>query len=191
MTLNRLFSRFLDRTDFIYCVSQKILFRLGLIVQVIGLAILAVLYPLENPFFTIGIMVFEIGVLFASVPFLGSCSWLDKAVCFLTIIGILLQFLGFYAPEEYAGLIIISGVGIISAAASVITGNMLYSLKLNRGLFVLVILFLVMPLINILFNVNHVLNAAAFSSLFILLLFFTGKTLRQLPRRNPRNQVTL
>jgi len=187
MILNRLFSFLVGRTDFIYYVSQKILFRLGLVIQVIGLAILAVLYPLESPFFTIGIMLFEIGVLFSSLPFLGSSSWLDKAVCFLTVIGILVQFLGFYAPEEYAGLIIISGVGLISAAAAVITGNALYSLKLNRGLFVLVIFFPVMPLINILFNVNHVLNAAVLSSLFLLLLFLTGKTLRQLHRRNPRN----
>ena len=46
-----------------YGRRHDISYRAGLVMQVLGAAVLAVLYPLESPFYTVGIMLFNAGAL--------------------------------------------------------------------------------------------------------------------------------
>jgi hypothetical protein len=73
--------------------------------------VLAVLYPLASPFYTAGIMLFEIGVLLSAIYLLVWISWVKKIILGLVLIGLMLQVAGYFvAPEQYAGPVLIAGM---------------------------------------------------------------------------------
>ena len=92
-----------------YGRRHDISYRAGLIMQVLGAAVLAVLYPLENPFYTIGIMVFNAGALLSGIYLFVWMSWVKKIILGSIIIGIPLQIIGLYGPPQYSGTIILAG----------------------------------------------------------------------------------
>ena len=52
----------------------------GLVLQVIGAAVLAVLYPIQSPFYAVGIMLFEAGVLLSGIFLLVWMSAVKKII---------------------------------------------------------------------------------------------------------------
>lgn len=165
---------------------QDIAYRVGLIMQVLGTALLAVLYPLGNPFYSIGIMLFESGVLLSAVFFFYEKLWAKKTLLVTVLAGIVLQVYGLYAPEEYAGSIIIGGIGIVCAGAAGMAGKEAYCFKYREGWLLMLFGFPVMVLVNLLGKENRLFNSIGFSLVFLLLLSLTGKKLKQslLPPQN-------
>jgi len=153
-------------------------FRAGLVLQVLGAALLAVLYPLENPFYTVGIMLFELGVLLSALYLLVWKFWIRMCIRASVVVGLVLQVSGFYVPEQYAGMVIISGIGLVCAGAAAMAGKEAYCFKYREG-WLLMSGFPIMVLINLLAKENHIVNSLGFSVLFLLLLSLAGRKLRQ------------
>jgi len=158
---------------------QNFFLHTGLILQTLGLATLAVLYPLENPFYTVGILTFEGGVLLSSLTFFVIRHRSLIIIFVLALVALSIQFFGLSAPEEYAGSIIIGGIWLICTLAALMAGGIGFVLKLPWFFLLLLFAFPVIPLMNFFCKVNHVFNAVGFSSLFLVQLFLTGKKLQQ------------
>jgi uncharacterized integral membrane protein len=161
-----------------YGKRHDISYRAGFIMQVLGLGILAVLYPLESPFYTIGIMLFEAGALLAAVYLLVWMTWIKKVILGAIVVGIALQVAGFYAPEQHAGSIIIAGIGLVCAGAAGMAGKEAYCFAWREG-WMLMWLYPIVIFANLFMNAGLVFNTLAFSALFILNLFLAGKKLKQ------------
>ena len=157
---------------------QDIASRVGLIMQVLGAAVLAVLYPLGNPFYSLGIMLFEAGVLLAAAFIFCEKSWAGKIIGMAMLAGLALQVYGFYAPEEHAGLMILSGIGFVCAGAVGIAGKETCCSKYREG-WILMLTLTTLVLANLFGKENHILNAVGFSILFLVLLSRTHNKLRQ------------
>jgi uncharacterized integral membrane protein len=162
-----------------YGRRHDISYRIGLMMQVLGSAMLAVLYPLGSPFYTVGIMLFEAGVFLAAVYLLVWKSWIKKIILASVLTGFVLQCLGFYAPEEYAGSVIIGGIGMICAGAAGMAGKEAYCFRYWEGWILMLLGFPLMVLENLLGRENHVFNSIGFSFLFVVLLSLAGKKLRE------------
>lgn len=161
-----------------YGRRHDISYRIGLIMQVVGLGALAVLYPLANPFYTLGIMLFEVGALLSATYLLVWMSWIKKIILGSVLIGLPLQIIGSFAPEQYAGSIIIAGIGFVCVGAAGMAGKEAYCFSYREG-WMLMWLYPIMVLANLLGKENRVVNSLGFSALFILLLSLVGKKLRQ------------
>jgi uncharacterized integral membrane protein len=163
-----------------YGRRHDISYRTGLVMQVLGAAILAVLYPLENPFYTVGIMVFEAGVFLSAVFLL---VWMRPVKIFIlvtVIVGLALQVAGaFFAPEHYAGSVIIVGIGFVCIGAAGMVGKEAYCFGYREGWLLALIGFPIMVLANLMGRENIIFNSVGFSVLFLLLLSLTGKKLKQ------------
>ena len=154
-------------------------YRAGLILQVLGVAVLAVLYPLESPFYSIGIMLFEAGVLLSGIFLLVWMSLVKKFLLGSIITGIALQVAGFYIQEQYAGITIIAGIGLVCVGACGMVGKEAYCFGYREGWLLMLLAFPFMVLANLLGKENHVLNSIGFSIVFLLLLSLVGKKLKQ------------
>ncbi|NTW66314.1 MAG: hypothetical protein HGB21_08425, partial [Nitrospirae bacterium] len=145
----------------------------------LGAAVLAVLYPLANPFYTIGIMLFNAGALLSGIYLLVWMSWVKKVILGSILIGIPLQVLGWmYAPEQYAVSVILAGIALVCIGAGGIVGKEAYCFDYREG-WMLLWLYPILVLAN-LFGMSHpVFNALGFSAVFLLLLSLTGKKLKQ------------
>ena len=162
-----------------YGRRHDISYRAGLVLQVLGAAVLAVLYPIENPFYTVGIMLFELGVLISAIYLLVWITWIKKIILVSVIAGIALQVSGMYVPEQYAGRVMIAGVGLVCVAAAGMAGKEAYCFGYREGWLLMQAAFPIMVLANLLFKENHIFNSLGFSIVFILLLSLTGKKLKQ------------
>jgi uncharacterized integral membrane protein len=162
-----------------YGRPHDITYRAGLVIQVLGAAVLAVLYPLESPFYTAGIMLFEAGVLLSAIYLLVWISWVKKVILGAVLTGIALQAAGFYAPEQHAGTVIITGIGLVCAGAGGIVGKEAYCFGYREGWMLMMFVLPVMVLTNLLGKENHIFNSLGFSVLFLLLLSLAGKKLKQ------------
>lgn len=162
-----------------YGRRHDVSYRAGLVMQVLGAAVLAVLYPIENPFYTVGIMIFELGVLIAAIYLLVWISWIKKIILGSVIAGIGLQAAGFYVPEHYAGRVMIAGIGLVCVGAAGMAGKEAYCFGYREGWLLMQVGFPVMVLANLLAKENHIFNAIGFSAVFLLLLSLVGKKLRQ------------
>jgi len=117
-----------------YGRRHDIFYRSGLVIQVLGPAALAVLYPLESPFYTIGILVFNVGALLSAIYLLVWISWIKKIILGSVVIGIPLQVLGWmYAPEQYAVSVIIAGIGLVCVGAGGMAGKEAYCFAYREG----------------------------------------------------------
>ncbi|MGC1453871.1 MAG: DUF2301 domain-containing membrane protein [Nitrospirota bacterium] len=163
-----------------YGRRHDISYRTGLVMQVLGAAILAVLYPLENPFYTAGIMVFEAGVFLSAIYLL---VWMRPVKIFIlvtVIVGLALQVAGaFSAPEHYAGSVIIVGIGFVCIGAAGMVGKEAYCFGYREGWLLALIGFPIMVLANLMGRENIIFNSLGFSVLFLLLLSLAGKKLKQ------------
>ena len=162
-----------------YGRRHDISYRTGLVLQVLGAAALAVLYPIENPFYTAGIMLFELGVLISAIYLLVWISWIKKIVLLSVIAGIALQVGGMYVPEQYAGRVMIAGIGLVCVGAAGMAGKEAYCFGYREGWLLMQIGFPVMVLANFFLKENHIFNTVGFSALFLLLLSLVGKKLKQ------------
>lgn len=161
-----------------YGRRHDIAYRAGLILQVLGAGVLAVLYPLESPFFSAGIMLFEAGALLSAVYLLVWISWIKKIILGSVLAGIALQFAGYHAPEQYAGSVIIAGIGLVCVGAAGLAGKEAYCFAYREG-WTLMWLYAVMALANLMGRPGRLFNAVGFSAVFLLILFLTGKKLKQ------------
>jgi uncharacterized integral membrane protein len=162
-----------------YGRRHDIFYRAGLVIQVLGTAVLAVLYPLESPFYTIGILVFNAGALLSAVTLLVWISWIKKIILGSVLIGIPVQILGWmYAPEQYAVSVILAGIGLVCVGAGGIVGKEAYCFAYREG-WMLLWLYPTLVLVNLIGMSHPVFNALGFSAAFLLLLSLTGKKLKQ------------
>lgn len=162
-----------------YRRRHDILYRAGMVMQALGLGILAVLYPLQHPFYTVGIMLFEAGILLSAVYLLVWISWIKNIILGSAIFGIVLQIAAYnFAPEQYAGNIIIAGIGFVCVGAAGLAGREAYCFAWREG-WVLMWSYPVVVFANLLWRESRVFNSLAFSALFLLDLFITGRKLRQ------------
>ena len=161
-----------------YGRRHDIFYRAGLIVQVLGATVLAVLYPLANPFYTIGIMLFNAGALLSAVYLLVWMSWIKKIIVGSILIGIPLQIIGLYAPPQYSGTIILVGIGLVCVGAGGMAGKEAYCFSYREG-WMLLWLYPILIVANLMGKENRVFNALGFSAAFLLLLSLTGKKLKQ------------
>src|SRR3990170_2522118 len=136
-----------------YGRRHDISYRAGFVMQVLGMGILAVLYPLDSPFYTIGIMLFEAGALLAAVYLLVWMTWIKKVILGSIVTGIALQAAGFYAPEQYAGSIIIAGIGLVCAGAAGLAGKEAYCFQYCEGR-MLMWLYPIVIVANLVLDVN-------------------------------------
>ncbi len=170
-----------------YGRRQDLSYRSGMVLQVVGAGILAVLYPMGNPFYSAGIMVFDLGVLLSGIFLLVWMSLIKRFVLGAILVGIPLQIAGLYAPPEYAGTIIITGIGLVCAAAAAMAGKEAYCFGWREGRILKWSLPAVVVL-NLIARENRPINSLAFSAIFILFLSLTGKKLRQ-PTADCRHQT--
>lgn len=162
-----------------YGRRHDISYRTGLALQVLGAAVLAVLYPLENPFYTLGIMVFELGVLLSATFLLVWVSWVKKIILGSVLFGLTLQVVAYFiGPEQYAGSALIAGIGFVCAGAAGMVGKEARYFGYREG-WLLMSGFPLMVLENLIGRENRIFNSLGFSALFLLLLSLTGKKLRQ------------
>jgi uncharacterized integral membrane protein len=162
-----------------YGRRHDIFYRAGLVIQVLGAAVLAVLYPLESPFYSVGILVFNAGALLSAVTLLVWISWIKKIIVGSILIGIPVQILGWmYAPEQYAVSVIIAGIGLVCAGAGGMAGKEAYCFAYREG-WALMWLYALLVLANLMGVSHRVLNSLGFSAAFLLLLSLAGKKLRQ------------
>ncbi len=161
---------------------RGIAYRAGLLLQALGAAVTAVLYPLEHPFYTIGLMLFEAGVLLAAVLQLVRTSWFKWTVAGSVFFGLALQVAGsFFIPEHYAGSVIIAGIGFVCAGAAAMAGREAYCFGYGEGWVLMAVGFPFMVFGNLFGKENRIFNSLGFSLLFLLLLSLSGKKLRQHP----------
>jgi uncharacterized integral membrane protein len=162
-----------------YRRRHDISYRAGLVAQVLGAAVLAVLYPLGSPFYTLGIMLFNAGALLSGIYLLVWMSWVKKIILGSILIGIPLQVLGWmYAPEQYAVSVILAGIGLVCVGAGGMVGKEAYCFAYREG-WMLLWLYPVLVLANMLGISHPIFNALGFSAAFLLLLSLTGKKLQQ------------
>ncbi len=164
---------------FAYGRWQDIAYRTGLVLQVLGAAVLAVLYPLQSPFYTLGIMLFEAGVLLSGIFLLVWRPAVKKLIIGSILTGLALQVAGFHVQEQYAGLMIIAGIGMVCMGAAGMAGKEAYCFGYREGWLLMLPAFPFMVLVNLLGKENHVLNSIGFSIIFLLLLSLAGKKLKQ------------
>ena len=81
-------------------------------------------------------------------------------------------------PEQYAGTVLIIGIGLVSVGAGGMAGKEAYCFGYREG-WLLMLLFPAMVLVNLLGKENHIFNSLGFSVIFLLMLSLTGKKLRQ------------
>jgi uncharacterized integral membrane protein len=161
-----------------YRRRHDISYRAGLIVQVLGTAVLAVLYPMANPFYSIGIMLFNAGALLSGTYLLVWMSWVKKIILGSILIGIPLQIIGLYAPPQYSGTVILLGIGLVCIGAGGMVGKEAYCFAYREG-WVIMWLLPIIILANLLGRENVVYNSLFFSGLFLLYLSLVGKKLKQ------------
>ncbi|HSQ78014.1 MAG TPA: DUF2301 domain-containing membrane protein [Nitrospirota bacterium] len=163
-----------------YGRRHDIAYRTGLVLQVLGAAVLAVLYPLESPFYTAGIMLFELGVLLSATYLLVWMSWVKKIIVGSVLIGLVLQVVAYLVgPEQYAGSAMIAGIGFVYAGAAGMAGKEAYCFGYREGWLLMMIGFPFMVLENLIGRESRIFNSLGFSVLFLLLLSLTGKKLKQ------------
>jgi len=162
-----------------YGRRHDISYRVGLVLQVLGAGLLAVLFPLESPFYSAGIMLFETGVLLSGIYVPIERSWVRKIVLGSVVLGFVLQIIGFNATAQHAGTIIIAGIGFVCAAAAGMMSKEAYGLGYREGGLLMMFAFPVLVLINLMNKESFQFNTIGFAILFLLLLFTTGKKLRQ------------
>ena len=179
MSTNPTLEEQIVKAGLFYGRRKDIAYRAGLVLQVLGAAVLAVLYPLESPFYTIGIMLFEAGVLLSGIFLLVWMSVVKKIILGSILTGLALQIAGFYAQEQNAGIMILAGIGLVCAGAAGMVGKEAYCFGYREGWLLMMVGFPVMVLVNLLGKENRVLNSIGFSIVFLLLLSLTGKKLRQ------------
>ena len=164
-----------DRRRFAYTV--------GLVLQLLGMATLAVLYPMGSPFYSAGIMLFELGILLSAVFLAVSSRWFKTFLLSTIIAGIPLQIYGMLAaPAEQAGAIVLAGIGLVCLGGSGIAGKEAYCFTFREG-WVLAVLYPLLVLVNLVGKEARIMNALGFSAVFLLLLSLTGKKLGQQPTR--------
>ena len=162
-----------------YGRRHDIAYRAGLVLQVLGAALLAVLYPLQSPFYTVGIMLFEAGALLSAMFLLVWMSVVKKFIIGSVLTGLALQVAGFYVQEQYAGPMIIAGLGLVCAGVAGMMGKEAYCFGYREGWLLMLLAFPFMVLVNLLGRENPVLNSTGFSVIFLLLLSLVGKKMKQ------------
>jgi uncharacterized integral membrane protein len=96
------------------------------------------------------------------------------------MIGLALQVSGaFFAPEQYAGDMIIGGIGFVCVGAAGMAGKEAYCFGYREGWFLALAGFPVMIFANLIGRESFISNSLGFSILFLLLLSLTGKKLKQ------------
>jgi uncharacterized integral membrane protein len=154
-------------------------YRTGLVLQALGAGLLAMLYPLESPFYSAGIMLFDLGMLLAAVYLLVWMSWIKKIILGAVLIGIPVQIIGLHvAPPQYAGSVILIGIGLVCVGGAGMVGKEAYCFGYREG-WMLMWLYPIVVLVNLAARENRVFNSLAFSAAFLLLLSLTGKKLKQ------------
>lgn len=167
------------RTGLPYGRKHDIAYRSGIVLQMFGAALLAILYPMGSPFYSAGIMLFELGALLSGVFLLVWIGWIKKIILGAILFGIAFQIIGLLiAPPQYAIGFIFAGIGAVCAGAAGIVGKEAYCFGYREG-WILMWLYPVFILITAVGREHKAVNSLAFAVHFLLFLSLAGKKLRQ------------
>lgn len=179
MTTSPALEEQIGRSGISYSRKHDAAYRSGMVLQALGAAVLAVLYPLESPFYSAGIMLFELGVLLSGMFLLVWISWIKKLLLGSILIGIPLQLFGLLAaPPEHAIPFIFAGIGFVCVGAAGIVGKEAYCFGYREG-WALMWLYPLLVIITIVGHEQRIVHSLAFSCHFLLYLSLVGKKLRQ------------
>ncbi len=163
-----------------YGRQHDIPYRAGIVLQVLGAAMLAVLYLLEHPFYTAGIMVFEAGVLLSALFLLVGRPWIRKVIVGSVLLGLALQIAGcLFVQEQYAGSAIVGGIGFVCAGAAGMAGTEAFCFGYREGWLLMAAGYPIMVLGNLFSKENRIFNGTGFCLLLLLLLSLAVRKLRQ------------
>jgi len=163
----------------IYGRKHDISYRAGLVLQALGAGVLAVLYPMASPFYSTGIMLFDLGVLLSALYLLVWMTWVRKIILGAVLIGIPVQIIGLQiVPPLYAGTVILIGIGLVCIGSAGMAGKEAYCFGYREG-WVLMWTLPVLIVVNLFARENQVFNSLGFSASFIMLLSLFGKKLKQ------------
>jgi uncharacterized integral membrane protein len=166
-------------TGLTYGRKHDVCYRAGLVLQVLGAGMLAVLYPMASPFYSAGIMLFDLGVLLSALYLLVWMTWVRKIILGAVLIGIPVQVIGLQiVPPQYAGTVILIGIGLVCIGSAGMVGKEAYCFGYREG-WVLMWTFPVLIVMNLFARENRIFNSLGFSASFILLLSLAGKKLKQ------------
>lgn len=163
-----------------YGKRHDIAYRIGMVMQVLGLGILSVLYPIQHPLYTTGVMLFEAGVLVSGIFLLVWITWLKRLILGCILTGFAVQLAGMFAPEQYVVMILLTGIGLVCVGAAGLAGKEAYCFGWREG-WILMWSYPVVILFNMAAHENRIINSLAFSGMFILHLLLSGRKLRQQP----------
>jgi uncharacterized integral membrane protein len=125
-------------------------------------------------------MLFEAGVLLSAIYLLVWMRSVKIVILGSILLGLILQVAGyFYAPEHYAGTVMIAGIGFVCVGAGGMAGKEAYCFGYREGWLLLTVVFPLVVMVNLLGKENHLFNSLGFSVLFLLILSLTGKKLKQ------------
>jgi uncharacterized integral membrane protein len=123
-------------------------------------------------------MLFELGVLLSAIYLLVWMSWIKKIILGSAVAGIALQVVGYYAPPEYAGSVIIAGIGLVCVGAAGLVGKEAYCFAYREG-WILMWVYPLLVFANLMAKESVIFNTIGFSVIFLLLLSLAGKKLKQ------------
>lgn len=147
--------------------------------QAVGAGILAVLYPISHPFYTIGIMIFELGALIAGFNLIVWITWVKKIILGAIITGLFVQVIGLYfVAAENALTVALLGIGLVCFGTAGIAGKEAYCFALREG-WVLMWLYPLVALMNLLGKMPRMFNAIMFSLHFLLLVSLVSRKMKQ------------
>ncbi|MDH4161096.1 MAG: DUF2301 domain-containing membrane protein [Nitrospirota bacterium] len=159
--------------------KNAIAYRTGLVLQAVGAGILAVLYPISHPFYTIGIMIFELGALIAGFNLIVWITWVKKIILGAIITGLFVQVIGLYfVAAENALTVALLGIGLVCFGTAGIAGKEAYCFALREG-WVLMWLYPLVALMNLLGKMPRMFNAIMFSLHFLLLVSLVSRKMKQ------------
>ena len=159
--------------------TQFSVYRTGLVLQALGALLLATLYPLRSPYYTGGIMLFELGTLLSALVLKVRIRWIKLCIQAAIALGLPLQAYGMLAaPPGSAGTYVLAGVTLVCAGAGGMAAKEAYCFAFREG-WALLVLLPGIAIVNLVGRERTVLNTIGFSALFLLLLSLAGKKLRQ------------
>lgn len=153
--------------------------RAGLLMQITGAGLLALLFPLEHPFFTAGILVFEAGALLSAFRMIARRDPMRFIPSGAVLTGIIVQIFGLYAaPAEHAIMVTLAGVGLAGGGAALMAGITATGASAREG-WMLAALYPVLVIANLSGRASFLFNTIGFSLHFLLLVALQGRLSRQ------------
>jgi len=164
-----------------YPRSYDIAYRIGYVLQSIGVVVFAILYGLSSSLFIMPLIIFNLGIAISSVFLLVWKAEIKKFILRMTFGGIALQIISiFINPINafYAEKCFFLGLGLTLAGGAGLVGKEAYCFRFNEG-WLLLIIYPLSVIPNLFGFSSYKYNLGASIIIAILQLSFLRKKLSQ------------